>query len=664
MSDAGFGNNFKSISQRRYLGSKTRLLPFIAEILKVENVIFTSFADIFAGTGVVANFFHQQSNIIVNDILESNYLCYEAFFGSEKIRIPWLDKKINDYNKTNPKNIPSNYFSDNFANTYFDENNSKLIGHFREDIESLYISKAINYRERAYLITSLTYALDCIANTVGHYDAYRKVKIRSKALVLKPLLISHSNFSALIHKQDANELVKKITPDVVYIDPPYNSRQYSDAYHLLENIASWEKKPVYGISKKIDRSHIKSQYSLKSAGNVFSDLINNINSKYILVSYNDMGKKGDPRSQSRLQDHELISALERRGRVTIYEKSFNQFTTGSSKNSSLKERIFFCRIREKNSTSASSTFTSQSANNTNFIKSPLNYTGGKHKLLPQLTLKWPGRIDTFYDFFCGGGNVGINAKAKKVVCIDNNAKLIEVLHLIQKTNHEELHQQILKVIWEYKLSQSNLNGYEHYFSNSSTGLGNYNKTGYIQLRKEYNSCSTSKKPLLLLVLILYGFNNQIRFNSKGEFNLPVGKRDYNGSSKKNLAGFNAATNINDINFVHGDFREIYNMNLKANDFVYLDPPYLLGNATYNELGGWSELDERELYRMLSDLNRKNIRFALSNVAEHKNRVNHILLNWASDHNLVVHNINHHYKNSNYQSTARLHRTREVLITNY
>ncbi len=174
MSDAHFGNKHISIHQRRYLGSKTKLLDFMNEILIKEKVSYSTFADIFAGTGVVADYFSPKSDIILNDILESNYLSYSAFFGKEKINLPFLLKRLSEYNNIKPEKISNNYFSKNFANTYFDSPNCKIIGFIRNDIERLYLKKLINERERAYLITSLIYALDRIANTVGHYDADSK----------------------------------------------------------------------------------------------------------------------------------------------------------------------------------------------------------------------------------------------------------------------------------------------------------------------------------------------------------------------------------------------------------------------------------------------------------------------------------------------------------
>lgn len=665
MKDACFGNNYISISQRRYLGSKKKLLQFIDDVLKKENVKYRTFSDIFAGTGVVADYFSSKSDIVLNDILESNYLSYLSFFGNEKIRNSFLLKKLYEYNNLDIEKISNNYFSKNFSDTYFNAQNCKIIGFIRDDVEELYLKGLINKRERAYLITSLIYALDRIANTVGHYDAYRKIKIIQKRIKLLPLKINAEQKKSLIFKEDANSLVKKIESDVIYIDPPYNSRQYSDAYHLLENIAEWKKEKVFGVAKKINRDHLKSHYSLKSAGDAFSNLIDNIKAKYILVSYNDMGTSGNARSQSRISDSELISALERRGRVKIYEKRFKQFTTGSSTKNDLKERVFFCEVVSNKAPKPTIVDFKTNSHLPEFVKSPLNYTGGKHKLLPQLVRFFPKNVDTFYDVFCGGANVGINVNAKQIVCLDKDNNVINLLKLIKQSNFDDLNNKILKIINDYNLSQSYINGYNSYLAESSSGLGRVNKYNYEKLRYSFNiNKNDDDKIIQLLVLIFYSFNNQIRFNKNKEFNLPVGKRDYNGSSRRNLANFNLLSNVKNIKFLNLDFRDLKKIKVKANDFVYLDPPYLLGLASYNEAGGWSDKEECDLYSLLKFLNKKRIRFALSNVIEHKGMVNHGLINLVKEEGFNIHYIKHNYKNSNYQSKAKDNTTREVLITNY
>ena len=148
------------------------------------------------------------------------------------------------------------------------------------------------------------------------------------------------------YNQDANDLVKNIVADLVYIDPPYNSRQYCDAYHMLENVARWEKPEVFGVAKKMDRTKLKSKYCTRSAAKAFEDLIENISSKYILLSYNNMAEKGNDRSNAKISDDDIMSVLSKKGTVKIFSESYKPFTTGKSDISENEERLFLCTVFE------------------------------------------------------------------------------------------------------------------------------------------------------------------------------------------------------------------------------------------------------------------------------------------------------------------------------
>ena len=330
-----------SINNRRYLGNKYKLLKFIRKIVDTECIDSSSFFDVFAGTGVVASEFSEMK-IITNDLLYSNYIVHYAFLSDNIYNSTKLIKLIDYYNSKHVENEPENYFSINFADTYFSHYVSKKIGFIREDIEGRYNSKEINAMERAILITSLIYALDKIASTVGHYDAYRKTDEYNNRLHLKMLDIKPSKRGSECFNEDSNRLVKKVTADIVYLDPPYNSRQYSDAYHLLENLARWEKPEVFGVAKKMDRRHIKSDYCTRQATDAFEDLINSIDAKYILLSYNNTGTKSDDRSNARISDEDIFRILKKKGFVKVFSASYKAFTTGKSINDDNQERLFLC----------------------------------------------------------------------------------------------------------------------------------------------------------------------------------------------------------------------------------------------------------------------------------------------------------------------------------
>lgn len=645
------------ITNRRYLGSKTKLLSFIHETIDKENILFDSFLDLFAGTGSVAESFNDgQHKIIVNDILECNRCAYNAFFGNQRINEAKLLKLVAEFN--NLSDLNENYFSDNFSGTFFSRTNCIKIGNIRERIDVLYRSKEINEREKDYLITSLIYAMDHIANTVGHYDAFRRGGDLTKQLTLLPLDVpsAENNKRNDVYKEDSNELVKHISCDLVYIDPPYNSRQYCDAYHLLENVASWKKPKVFGTARKMDRSALKSRYCENSAPRVFDRLIKDLNCKFIIVSYNNMGLKGAGRSQAKISDVDIIRSLEQKGKVTIYETDFNQFTTGKTNVDDHKERLFVCKVGIFDKP--------ENVEINEFVKSPLNYTGGKYKLLPELIKRFPAEDGTFVDLFGGGFNVGVNSRNRLVVYNDLSEQTTRLIKLFYKYNTNEIIDKLEELIKKYGLSDSEKNGYEYYGCNSSNGLGQYNKKPFSKLRDDYNNSKKSvSKDFLLLLLTIYSFNNQIRFNSSGLYNLPVGKRDFNASTRKNVKLFSEKIKTKEVIFLSKDFNDI-DFKQYEKPFFYCDPPYLLGDASYNENGGWDEQKENELLAFLKQLDTSGVKFALSNVIEHKGKQNKLLLDWCLKNQFNIIYLDKNYSNSNYQTKHKEQKTLEVLITNY
>lgn len=301
------------------------------------------------------------------------------------------------------------------------------------------------------------------------------------------------------------------------------------------------------------------------------------------------------------------------------------------------------------------------------IQSPLNYTGGKFKLLPQILPLFPANIDIFVDLFCGGANVGVNVKSNKTILNDTNDNLTLLFSMFKNLGDDFL-PLIDEIIEKYQLSQSSKYGYDYYNCDSNTGLAPYNKDKFLKLREDFNNSKDIGyyHYAMLYTLILYSFNNQIRFNSNGHFNLPVGKRDYNEKMKQKLQKFIDRLKGKDYKFSNLDFRDFDISTLNTNSFVYADPPYLITCATYNEQGGWNETDERDLLDFLNDLNRNNIKFALSNVLRSKGKENSILIDWTqrnSDKYKVI-NLNYSYNNSNYQTKNKNEITEEVLIINY
>lgn len=294
------------------------------------------------------------------------------------------------------------------------------------------------------------------------------------------------------------------------------------------------------------------------------------------------------------------------------------------------------------------------------IQSPLNYTGAKFRLLPQILPLFPKDISVMVDLFCGGVSVGINVSAKHIILNDKQSELMDILALFQREDAGSIVRQITKIITNFRLSNSAQFGYGFYKCDSAKGLSSYNKAGFLRLKNAYNA---DKDALKLFVLIIYAFNNQIRFNAKGEFNLPCGKRDFNAKMQEKLKGFTNALQSKHISLTSLDFRAFDTGILDKQSFVYIDPPYLLGNAGYNENGAWSETDEKDLYEFMRILDSKHIRFAFSNVLFHKQKEHKMLKIWLDKNpKFHTHFLNFSYKNCNYQTKREP--SSEVLITNY
>ena len=305
----------------------------------------------------------------------------------------------------------------------------------------------------------------------------------------------------------------------------------------------------------------------------------------------------------------------------------------------------------------------------NKIESPLNYTGNKYRILDQILPLFPKNINKFFDICCGGCSVGLNVDAKKIVFIDKNEYLINILKTIQYYDIDKFLNKIFDIIEEYNLSNTILNGCEYYKSYivDNSGLKYYNKEGFLKLRSFFNKNTFEnyiEQSLYLYILVCFCFNNDLRFNSKNQFNMPIGKTDFNKHKLEKLRSFKSGILGKKVEFIMSDIDVMEELEYQTNDFVYVDPPYLITNAVYNENGGWNEIMEKKLLNHLSFLNSKNIKFALSNVLEKNDLENKILKKWIKENNFNIFDISYNYISSSYNKKDRYANEREVLITNY
>ena len=334
-----------NIGNRRYVGSKRSLLEDIYNI--VENNIDRkdyTMADIFAGTGSVSSFFADKGrDVIVNDILHSNLVAYHTWFGDGKVDMKKVENIILDFNKIDASKLKNNYFSNIYGEKYFSTEDAKKIGYIRERIANIDLTE----RERYILITSLMYATDKIANTVGHFEHFLSKKPETKDVTLRFPNIKNYSSKITIYSTDANDLVRRIKSDVMYLDPPYNARQYINFYHVLENLVRWNKpKEFEGTSMKFKRNHLKSDYSKAKAPIVMDDLVQNIDAKLIVVSYNNTYNARSNASNNKITEKQMEDILQRKGSI-VEKKTINHkfFNSGKTDFKEHKEFLYACKVR-------------------------------------------------------------------------------------------------------------------------------------------------------------------------------------------------------------------------------------------------------------------------------------------------------------------------------
>lgn len=289
------------------------------------------------------------------------------------------------------------------------------------------------------------------------------------------------------------------------------------------------------------------------------------------------------------------------------------------------------------------------------INSPLNYTGNKFKLLNQIMPYLNDNGNSFVDIFAGSALVSLNSNYKKIVINDNNKITIELLDYFKNNSSEKIIKDIDKIIKKYGFTDTYRKGLHFYKEEKHEGLSKYNREPFNKLKEDYNRKPSVDK---LFALTIFGFNHYIRFNSKGIYNIPVGKVDYSESLRKKTIEYVNAFREKDITTYNLDFRskELYK---EKKAIYYFDPPYLITQAPYNNI--WKEKEEKDLLEILDILNEKNMKFALSNVIESNGKENIILKEWAKKYK--VHYLDRKYLNANYRK-KNITIAKEVLITNY
>ena len=336
------------INNRRYTGSKSKIVAWIRNLVLEHCKEAMSFCDIFAGTGIVASAVYDDFNeIILNDFLFSNEVIYNAFFGQE----PYDEDKVYEYFKRYKRltveDLEDNYISKNYGNKFFSYGDAKKIGYIREDLE---LNKHIlTKREFDILLTSLIYSFDKCANTVGHYEAYiknGKIADSFKFDLIEPIL-NEKKKGIKIFREDANLLAKKIAVDIVYIDPPYSSRQYSRFYHVIETIVKWNKPKLFGVALKPEPENM-SEYCTSAATDAFKELISDLNCKYIAVSYNNTYSSKSKSSENKMTLDDIKRILDKKGFTQQFAIKHQAFNAGKTDFNNHQEILFITKVGVQN----------------------------------------------------------------------------------------------------------------------------------------------------------------------------------------------------------------------------------------------------------------------------------------------------------------------------
>ncbi len=306
-----------------YIGSKYKLSEFIkTTIISVagKDLQEKVFCDIFAGTGIIGRVFKNEvRQVIANDFEYYSYVLNKNYIGNHR-PIPDKEKYLEELNKLEPVEgfIYQNYCKGSGSGRqYFSDYNGKKIDAVRQKIEEWKTRREISEELYFFLLASLIESADKVANTASVYGAFLKhlKKTAQKELIIEPAEFLVNDNEHKVYNEDSNQLIKKIEGDILYLDPPYNSRQYGANYHLLNTIALYDNFTPRG--KTGLRDYQKSRYCSKnSVSEAFEELIKEAKFKYIFLSYNNEGL---------MSVEEIKKIMSKYGKYDLVSKNYQRF---------------------------------------------------------------------------------------------------------------------------------------------------------------------------------------------------------------------------------------------------------------------------------------------------------------------------------------------------
>jgi len=613
----------------RFIGNKELIITDIVQLLEEKNLSTSQLTlfDAFCGTGAVSDALKSKFNIISNDMLKWTTIYTQGRLYAPNCAFEKLGFDPFEFFNSNNE-IEKGFFYKNYSpaeseRMYFSIENAGRIDYFRQTIELWKTESLINEQEYSFLLASLIESLSSVANVAGVYGAFLK---HWDSRALKPIELKKVDFNknnhldVTVYNDKIENIIENVECDILYLDPPYTQNQYGTQYHILETLVLNDNPKISPITGSRETAPMRSDWSKDIKSHIlFDKIIAKTKAKYILFSY----------SQDGFMSKSFIEAsLKRYGKADTYickNISYSKYTNFKSrKGKEHNEYLFFIEKKEEKDV---------------YYESPLNYIGSKAKMAETIARELPEQIDCFVDAFGGGFNVGINIPAKKIIYNDINSFVSKLVASFKENDTYEYILFIKRIIRKF-------------------GLEKENAEAYTKVRDYYNSFPIEKRdPKLLYCVILYGFNQQIRFNNSLEFNNPVGMRWFNDKVLEKMISFSRATKEKTIQFYDSDYIDLQKQ-IDKETFVYFDPPYMLTRGAYNDgkrgFNGWDISLENELLTFAENLNEDKKNFMISYVLEHKGEANVNIQKWVNKHNFNVIYVNPQLGNNR----------NEVLITNY
>lgn len=595
----------------RYLGNKESIVSEIYALLHEKGLTSSDliFFDCFCGSGSVSDYLKEFfDNIVINDNLMWSVVYTHGRLCAMQCHFETLGFDPFEFFNTNQETrkgfIYNNYSPAKSNRMYFTPENAARIDYFRETIEHWHTERLIDENEYHYLLACLIESVSDVANTAGVYGAFLK-KWDSRAL--KPILFDKVDSKAcycksvIQYNSKIEDIISDVDCDIIYLDPPYTQNQYGTQYHLLETLVLDDNPSISAVTGSRSTAPMRSDWSKEYKSNILFDrILAETRAKYVLLSYSNDGF---------LSKEFIEASMKRYGKPDTFvcrKISYKKYQNWKSNNNKEHfEYLFFVELKPKDEV---------------LIESPLNYIGSKAKVVGDIIKYAPSKYDSFFDCFGGGFNVGINIRTNKIFYNDINHFVTD---LVQSFRDNDTYQYLLymkKTIARFGLEKANTNSYQ-------------------AARSYYNSFPESQRdPRLLFTVLLYGYQQQIRFNGNHEFNNPVGMRWFNDKVLEKMISFSRAIKEREFVFYSLPYFELDNL-LNGDSFIYFDPPYKLTTGAYNDgkrgFSGWSDIQEKNLFEYCDSLTQRGFHFMLSYVIEHKGKRNEKLIEWVKENKYTI-----------------------------